>query len=137
MVEEDFNSSDVDRLNALPLWHATRAWAEELLRGALALESAKEVLTAPNRGRHRIPGTTWFYRTHGVGVDVNRGSSSGGIDFDFDSADPDLWRLHRFAEKQLNAGNISADEYWGLVDDKERFERAGTQVLAGIARTRA
>ena len=39
-----------------------------------------------------IPGTHWVYRTHGVGVDIYRTASVGGIDFDFNMPDPDEWQ---------------------------------------------
>ncbi len=69
-----------------------------------------------------------MYRTHGVGVDIDRGIRCGGIDFDFDKPNPDPWRLRLFAEKQLNAGNLPS-EYVRLVDDEERFELAAGVVL--------
>lgn len=113
----------------LPLWHATRAWAETLLCQSFNLTSAREMLSSPHRGRHRIPGTCWYYRTHGVGVDLTLGIDSGGIDFDFDDPNPDPWRLETFASKQVNAGAISAEEYWGLLNDSGRFHAAAERVV--------
>jgi len=107
----------------IPHWYATRKWAEELLCRTLDLQSASDILRPENRGRKVLTGSLWSYRTHGVGVDIDRGIRSGGIDFDFDKPDPDLWRLRLFAEKQLNAGNLGP-EYVALVDDEDRFKKA-------------
>lgn len=112
----------------IPHWYATRAWAEELLRRSLDLERPEDVLGRGHRGWHVIPGSNWHYRTHGVGVDLDRGVSSGGIDFDFPQKAPDPYRLHVFAQKQLNAGNLSL-AYTRLVDDEERFAKAAKKVL--------
>lgn len=68
--------------------------------------------------------TTWFFRTHGIGVDVFRTWNVGGIDFDFDKVDPDPWRLGIFLEKQLNAGSLSFEKYGKLIDDEERLKIA-------------
>lgn len=116
----------------LPHWFATRRWAEELLCRSLGLEHAADVLQGDHRGWKVIPGTNWHYRTHGHGVDIDRGLRAGGIDFDFPQDVPDAWRLHLFAEKQLNAGNLS-HAYVRLLDDEERFIRAATKVLETIA----
>ena len=114
----------------LPLWFASRTWAEELLVRSFDLDAAADILLPEHRGRKRIPGTNWFYRTHGVGVDIDRGLDCGGIDFDFDKPPPDPWRLRRFAEKQLNSGILSSADYFDLVDDQERFEAAAELALA-------
>jgi hypothetical protein len=121
--------SDIELVRALiPHWYATRKWAEELLCRVLGLENASDVLRPEHRGRKAIPGSMWTYRTHGIGVDIDRGIRSGGIDFDFDKPDPDPWRLELFAEKQLNAGNLGP-EYLDLVDDEDRFKKAADAVL--------
>jgi hypothetical protein len=121
---------DVEKLRrVVPLWRTTRAWAEELLCDAFGLERARDVLGPEHRGEGRIPGTNWFYRTDGSGVDIDRGSVCGGIDFDFDEVRPDARRLRRFIEKQVNAGELSS-EYTELVQDEERFERAADALLA-------
>ncbi len=126
---ETATAHDIELVRALlPHWFATRRWAEELLCRTLQLETAEDVLRPEYRGWRLIPGSTWAYRTHGVGVDIDRGISSGGIDFDFDKPNPDPWRLRVFAEKQLNAGNLPW-EYVRLVDDEERFERAAIAVI--------
>jgi hypothetical protein len=124
------DDSDLELVRALiPHWYATRRWAEELLCRALGLQNASEVLQQQHRGRKVLAGSMWTYQTHGIGVNVGRGISSGGIDFDFDKPDPDPWRLCVFAEKQLDAGNLGA-AYAELIDDKERFRKAAEAVLA-------
>ena len=114
----------------MPQWYAYRRWAEEMLCRCLELQSAEEVLRARPRQRRRIPGTNWFYRPHGVGVDVGRGLVCDGIDFDFDEPHPDPWRLRNFAEKQLNAGNLPTEDYRDLVVDDERFITAANIVIS-------
>jgi hypothetical protein len=122
---------DVALLRALlPHWHATRRWAEELLVRALGLRDAREVLKPEHRGLKYLPGSLWFYRTHGLGVNLDRGLACGGIDFDFDQFIPDPWRLRLFTEKQLNAGNLPALDYLPLFDDEDRFVRAAKLALA-------
>lgn len=113
----------------LPHWYATRTWAEEILVSSLGLTAPEDVLLVPHRGRKSIPGLTWHYRTHGIGVDIDRGLNCGGIDFDFDKADPDPWQLRIFAEKQLNAGNLPV-EYNELILDEDRFLATAKTVLA-------
>ncbi len=71
-----------------------------------------------------------MYRTHGVGVDIYRTNTVGGIDFDFNKPEPDEWRLRIFLEKQYNDGNLPFDEYRDLYADEELFHRVMTQVLA-------
>lgn len=85
--------------NLIPLWYAQRKWAEELLVRVFHLASAEEILEPEHRGRMTIPGTHWVYRTHGVGVDIYRTASVGGIDFDFNKPDPDEWRLKKYSLK--------------------------------------
>lgn len=114
----------------VPQWYAYRRWAEEMLCRCLELQSAEDVLLVRPRQRRRIPGTNWFYRVHGVGVDIGRGLVCDGIDFDFNKPHPDPWRLRTFAEKQLNAGNLPAEDYRDLVDDDERFIATATIVLS-------
>jgi hypothetical protein len=124
------DESDAELVRALiPHWFATRRWAEELLCRVLGLKSAADVLQREHRGRKTLVGSMWTYRTHGVGVDIDRGITSGGIDFDFDKPEPDPWRLKIFAEKQLNAGNLGP-EYVLLVDDDERFKKAAEAALS-------
>lgn len=108
----------------VPLWHAEMAWAKELLKRAYKLEDAQDIMRAEFRGLQQIPGTTWFFRTHGIGVDVFRTWNVGGIDFDFDKVDPDPWRMGIFLEKQVNAGSLSFEKYGKLIDDEDRLKAA-------------
>lgn len=109
--------------NLIPLWYAQRKWAEELLVRVFHLASAEEILEPEHRGRMTIPGTHWVYRTHGVGVDIYRTASVGGIDFDFNNPDPDEWRLKIFFEKQYNEDNLSFTAYRELHEDEELLDR--------------
>lgn len=115
--------------NLVPLWHATRAWAEELLRRHLELENAADVLKTENRGRKAIKGTNWIYRTHGVGVDIYKTEESGGIDFDFDKPEPDTWRMKTFFKRQYNEGNLNFETYRHLFEDEELLDRELTELL--------
>lgn len=116
---------DIRLIRAIvPLWYAEMAWAKELLKRAFELDDAQEIMRPEFRGRRQIPGTTWFIRTHGIGVDVYRTSEVGGIDFDFDKPDPDPWRLARFLEKQVNEGSLSYEKYGQLIDDEDRLKVA-------------
>lgn len=56
--------------NLIPLWHGVMAWAKEVLVRSYKLDDAKDILGREYRGKNQIPGTNWFYRTHGIGVDV-------------------------------------------------------------------
>src|SRR5688572_21860642 len=101
-------NEDVKKLRrVVPLWRATREWAEDLLCDTLGLDRAREVLRPEYRGSHRIPGTNWFYRTHETGVDIDRGDGFGGIDFDFDEARPSARQLRVFVRKQIESGGLS------------------------------
>jgi hypothetical protein len=115
--------------NLVPLWHAEMAWAKELLVHAFQLERAEDILRSEFRGRRQIPGTTWFIRTHGIGVDVYKTPEVGGIDFDFDKPDPDEWRLRIFFEKQVNAGDLSYETYHELIEDEELLQKAIAELL--------
>ena len=108
----------------VPLWHAEMAWAKELLKRSYKLEDAQDIMRGEFRGLQQIPGTTWFFRTHGIGVDVFRTWNVGGIDFDFDKVDPDPWRMGIFLEKQVNAGSLSFEKYGKLIDDEDRLKAA-------------
>ena len=101
----------------LPLWYAETAWAKELIVRAFQLQKPDDILRI--RGRRPIPGTNWTLCTHGVGVDVYKTPAVGGIDFDFDKPDPDVWRLQLFFEKQLNAGALDYSVYRELAEDEE------------------
>ncbi len=113
----------------IPLWYAEMAWAKELLVRAFQLERAEDILRPEFRGRRQIPGTTWFIRTHGIGVDVYKTLEVGGIDFDFDKPDPDAWRLRLFFEKQVNAGVLLYETYRELMEDEELLQKAITELL--------
>ena len=82
-----------------------------------------------------IPGTHWVHRTHGVGVDIYRTASVGGIDFDFNKPDPDEWRLKIFFEKQYNEGNLSFTAYRELYEDEELLDRVIKWRLTGDSTT--
>jgi hypothetical protein len=101
----------------LPLWYAEMAWAKELIVRAFEFEKPDDILRI--RGRQPIPGTNWTLCTHGVGVDVYKTPAVGGINFDFDKPDPDVWRLQLFFEKQLNAGALDYSVYRELAEDEE------------------
>lgn len=124
--------ADVEMLRqVLPLWRATRIWAETLLCASLKLQHPSEVLNSEHRGKHTFPGTNWRYRTHGGGVDIDRGAAYGGIDFDFGQPLPDPWRLRIFIKRQLIAGALAA-EYAPFLHDHQRFERAAQELLASL-----
>lgn len=131
MVSNETHARDAERIRHLiTMWHATRAWAEAMLIGFLGLHAASDVLRPQHRGRSRLGHTTWFYRTHGVGVEFGKDDETDGIDFDFDKPAPDVWRLRLFAEKQLSAGHLGAREYGPLVADESRFARIAEEVLS-------
>ncbi len=117
----------------LPLWHAVRRWAEELLTRSFDLEEAQDILGSRHRGRKQIPGTNWMYCTHGVGVDIYRSEDVGGIDFDFDKTEPDEWRLRGFIERQFAGGNLPHSLYRDLVEDESRLESAVKRALGDNA----
>jgi hypothetical protein len=125
--------TDTDAVRGLlTLWYETRAWAEHLLCERLALNSAKQVLDKPYRGTHTIPGTVWTYRTHGVGVEVTRPGYVGGIDFDFEAAEPDAWRLRDFLVKQYRAGVVRKRDFRPLLEDLGRWNDAVAEVLHSV-----
>lgn len=109
--------------NLIPLWHATRVWAEDLLRRYIELEEADKILKPEKRGRKPIPGTNWMYRTHGVGVDIYKTEDVGGIDFDFDKPNPDAWRMKTFFRRQYNDGNLNFDTYRHLFEDEDLLDK--------------
>ncbi len=119
-------SRDIELVRQLaPQWYASRRWAEELLCRGFGLTDPSDILRDRNKNPNRIvPGTNWRVQVHGIGVNIDRGIACGGIDFDFDKPDPDLWRLKRFAEKQLNVGNIPIADYFNLINEEDRFDAA-------------
>jgi hypothetical protein len=101
----------------MPLWHAEMAWAKELIVRHFQLEKPEDILRM--RGQRPIPGTCWTVCTHGIGVDIYKTPAAGGIDFDFDKPDPDVWRLQLFFEKQLNDGALDYSVYRELAENEE------------------
>jgi len=87
------------------------AWAKELITRGFGLDTAEDILHREHRGFKLVSGTTWYIRTHGVGVDVFKMPEIGGIDFDFDKPDPDPWRMQIFVERQVNEGNLPYEPY--------------------------
>lgn len=115
--------------NLVPLWQATRLWAEELLRRYFELQDVAEILKPEKRGRKAIPGTNWMYRTHGVGVDVYKTEEVGGIDFDFNKPHPDPWRMKIFFRRQYNDGNLNFELYRELFEDEELLDKELAELL--------
>lgn len=107
-------------------WLAYRDAAAALLVAQLGLESPRDVMQQQYRGRHVLAGTGWAYRTHGIGVDVTRTNGHGGIDFDFSTADgqlfepPDFWRLVLFAQRAVHDRNINSAKYATLIETPEK-----------------
>lgn len=116
---------------AIPLWYANVAWAKELLVRAFGLANAQDILRHENRHLKQVPGTCWFVRPHGIGVDIYKAPGVGGIDFDFDKPDPDEWRLARFIEAQVNDGQLPYQDYRELLDNEARFKQAVSFALNG------
>jgi len=114
---------------AIPLWHAQMAWAKELIQRSFNLTAPEDILLRELRGWHAIPGTSWFLRTHGVGVDVYKTPDVGGIDFDFDKPNPDPWRMRIFIERQVNEGNLPYESFKHLLDDDELMQRTIEEAL--------
>lgn len=118
---------------AIPLWYAQMAWAKELIARGFDLSSAEDILSRENRGFRLVPGTTWYIRTHGVGVDIFKTPEVGGIDFDFDKPDPDPWRMQIFIERQVNDGNLPYELYRDLLDDEELMQKTIREALTNNA----
>jgi hypothetical protein len=120
----------IETINAvIPLWHSQMVWAKELIKRSFRLNSADQILSGEFRGTRIVPGTTWFIRTHGIGVDIYKTPDVGGIDFDFDKLDPDPWRMRIFIVRQVNDGNLHYDVYRDLIDDEDRMEKAVNAAL--------
>ena len=115
---------------AIPLWYAQVCWAKELIRLGFGLSAAQDILSGEHRGYKQVPGTAWYVRTHGVGVDVFKTPDVGGIDFDFDKPDPDPWRLKIFIERQVNDGNLPYENYRELLRDEELMKKAISAALS-------
>lgn len=125
---ENFSDKEL-ALVIIKLWYEKKAWAEQLLKESPGLSGASDVISEPYRGRHSIPGTEWFYCTHGMGVDIYKPHNKGGIDFDFCQLHPDLWRLRIFLVKQYNDGQLIKRLYRPLMQDEQRWKIATTQAL--------
>lgn len=118
---------------AIPLWYAQISWAKELIKHGFSLSEAEDILAKENRGCKLVPGTAWYIRTHGVGVDIFKTPEVGGIDFDFDKPDPDPWRLQIFIERQVNDGNLPYEHYRELLDNDELMKKAIAEALSAYA----
>lgn len=131
VMQYESNMNHVELVKfAIPLWYAQIAWAKELIMHGFNLEKAEHILRPEYRGMHQIPGTTWYMRTHGVGVDIFKTPAVGGIDFDFDKPDPDEWRMRIFIEKQVNEGNLQFAMYHELIDDEELMKSTIAEALS-------
>lgn len=112
----------------LALWHETRSWAEQLLCDTFDLQHVDDFMPAlaqndiPRSGQ--FPDSPWFYRVHGIGIDISQTNNRGGIDFDFDKPDVDRWRLRDFMVKQVNVGSIPTRFYRPLLQDADRYSSA-------------
>ncbi|MBD9417588.1 hypothetical protein IB234_23775 [Pseudomonas sp. PDM16] len=115
---------------AIPLWYAQMAWAKELISRSFALERAEDILRSESRGNRIIPGTAWYIRTHGIGVDVYKTLDTGGIDFDFDKPHPDHWRMRIFVQRQVNDGNLPFEPYRELLNNEELMSQAIAEALS-------
>jgi hypothetical protein len=117
-------------INLIPLWYASVAWAKKLLVLAFKLEKPEEVLSPKYYNKtHQIPGTNWYVRAHGAGVNVYKTPEVGGIDFDFDKQHPDEWRLKFFFEAQYNDGQLDYQAYHHLADDEKLLEQSIKEAL--------
>lgn len=114
----------------IPLWYGVLAWAKEVLACSYNLDEARDILRPEFRGINQIPGTNWFYYTHGIGVNIFKTPDVGGIDFDFGKNEPDEWRLKIFFEKQFNDGQLPYTDYQSLANDEARLEKAIKIVLS-------
>ncbi len=100
-------------------WHATKRWAESLICKHLDIETASDILGQEYRGKKQLGDTNWYYRTHGVGVDISKKGNKGGIDFDFNKDFPDSYRLRGFMIKQFNDGKLIKKHYRELLQDEK------------------
>jgi len=105
-------------------WHTTKSWAESLICEYIGIENACDILQHEYRGKRQLGDSDWYYRTHGVGVDVLKEGNKGGIDFDFDQKNPDSYRLREFMIKQLNDGKLTKKYYRELLQDKQVWREA-------------
>ena len=119
--------TEADAMDALLSdWFELRDWAAELLTTTFGFDGPREILDTQNRGNEPIPGTDWFYRTHGIGVEVYQ-ARGRAVDFDFAFPSPgfeipDPWRLRWFAEAEIRAKRPMADAYRAILRDEKRFD---------------
>jgi len=111
-------------MDLIERWRITRSWAESLICKHLDIENACDILQKKYRGKIQLGDTDWYYRTHGVGVDVTKDGNKGGIDFDFDQKNPDKYRLRGFMVKQLNDGILTKKYYRELLQDEQVWREA-------------
>ena len=128
--------TDVDAANRLiDDWLAYRDKAAQLLVTTLNLDSPDQVLMRPFRGHHDLVGTGWWYRTHGIGVDMVRKNGKGGIDFDFSStpgdlfAYPDWWRICIFMRRVVHDKKVDTTLYDSIIAKPFLYERTVQGVL--------
>jgi len=117
------NQSDAI-IELIDKWYSTKSWAESLICEHLNIEKASDILQLGHRGKKKLGDTDWFYRTHGVGVDISKMGNKGGIDFDFDQETPDSYRLREFMIKQLNDGKIIKKYYRKLLQNEQLWRDA-------------
>ncbi len=116
-------------IKLLEQWYKERDRAEQLLTSAFDLQEARAVLKRrPKAELTRIPNTDWYYKTHGAGVLVTKEDETDGIDFDFDAAHPDEWRLDIFLDLQHRAGKLN-ESYTPLLNDETRRRLAVQKAL--------
>lgn len=105
-------------------WHESKKWAQCFICEKLNITNPRDILLPENRGRRQFPETEWFYRTHGLGVDIFKDNNKGGIDFDFDSEGINSFKLRIFMIKQLNDGKLTKRHYKKLLNDTEIWSSA-------------
>jgi hypothetical protein len=117
--------NDVEAVNKLiEKWCEVREWAVKFLCASLKLKNAGDILQPKYKGKYQIPASEWWYSTHGIGVNITKSGNKGGIDFNFDSLEPDAWQLRGFMIKQLNDGALLKKVYRPLLQDNNRFSLA-------------
>lgn len=117
--------SDIEFLQSLLSdWDETKQWAELTICDTLNLANASDVLQTEYRGKHQIGETEWFYRTHGIGVDISKLGNKGGIDFDFGEEFPCRFKFRDFMVKQMNDGKIPKKVCREFLQDHKRWQEA-------------
>ena len=116
-------------------WYIVRRWAERFLCDQLGLSSVEQISEPHLRGIRRVADTEWWYRTHGIGVDLFKEGNHGGIDFDFEQPDPDIYRMHSFMVKQYNDGSLTKKYFQSLLQDDEKWKEIYTIVMSARSRT--